>query len=39
MDADSATDGVHPTRKGYELMAPLAEAAIKKALAKKNETH
>jgi lysophospholipase L1-like esterase len=39
MDADLAKDGVHPTRKGYELMAPLAEAAIKKALAKKNETH
>lgn len=34
MDADLAKDGVHPTRKGYEIMAPLAEAAIKKALKK-----
>ncbi len=27
-------DGVHPNKKGYEIMAPLAEAAIKKALEK-----
>jgi Lysophospholipase L1 and related esterases len=27
-------DGVHPNKKGYDVMAPLAEAAIKKALAK-----
>lgn len=27
-----AGDGVHPTRQGYALMAPLAEAAIQKAL-------
>lgn len=27
-----ADDGVHPTRQGYELMEPLAEAAIQKAL-------
>ena len=27
-----AHDGVHPTRLGYELMAPLAKAAISKAL-------
>jgi len=32
MDADLAKDGVHPTKKGYEIMAPLAEAAIQKAL-------
>ncbi|RPD99885.1 acylhydrolase [Aureibaculum marinum] len=25
-------DGVHPNKKGYQFMAPLAEAAIKKAL-------
>jgi len=27
-------DGVHPNKKGYQVMAPLAEAAIKKALNK-----
>jgi lysophospholipase L1-like esterase len=27
-------DGLHPNPKGYEIMAPLAEAAIQKALAK-----
>lgn len=27
-------DGVHPNKQGYEIMAPLAEAAIKKALKK-----
>lgn len=27
-----SSDGVHPTAKGYEIMAPLAEATIKKAL-------
>jgi lysophospholipase L1-like esterase len=32
MDKDLAADGVHPTRKGYEIMAPLAEKAIQKAL-------
>ena len=26
-----ASDGVHPTEKGYALMAPLAEAAIRRA--------
>ena len=25
-------DGVHPNKKGYEVMAPLAENAIKSAL-------
>ena len=34
LDQDLAEDGVHPTRKGYEIMAPLAEAAIRKALAR-----
>ena len=32
LDTSLATDGVHPTLKGYEIMAPLAEEAIKKAL-------
>ncbi|NNF19084.1 MAG: acylhydrolase [Flavobacteriaceae bacterium] len=32
MDKSLATDGVHPTRAGYEIMAPLAKSAIKKAL-------
>jgi lysophospholipase L1-like esterase len=27
-----SSDGVHPTAKGYEVMAPLAEGAIAKAL-------
>lgn len=27
-----SSDGVHPTAKGYEIMTPLAEAAIKQAL-------
>ena len=29
---DLGSDGVHPNKKGYELMAPLAEKAIAKAL-------
>jgi lysophospholipase L1-like esterase len=29
---DMASDGVHPTEKGYAIMAPLAEAAIAEAL-------
>jgi lysophospholipase L1-like esterase len=32
LDQDLAEDGVHPTRKGYEIMAPIAESAIRKAL-------
>jgi len=36
MDEELAYDGVHPTKKGYELMAPLAEKAIKKALENEN---
>ncbi|MGB5228397.1 MAG: SGNH/GDSL hydrolase family protein [Eudoraea sp.] len=31
---DLGSDGVHPNKKGYELMAPLAEKAIAKALNK-----
>ena len=27
-----SNDGLHPNAKGYELMAPVAEAAIRKAL-------
>ena len=34
LDKTLATDEVHPTVKGYQMMAPLAEAAIEKALAK-----
>ena len=32
LDPDLAHDGVHPTKKGYEMMAPLAETAITEAL-------
>ncbi|MFL4596474.1 SGNH/GDSL hydrolase family protein [Stenotrophomonas maltophilia] len=32
LDPQLADDGVHPTTKGYAVMAPLAEAAIKRAL-------
>lgn len=32
MAPDIAEDGVHPTLKGYQIMAPLAEAAIATAL-------
>ncbi|MGF6419463.1 acyl-CoA thioesterase-1 [Stenotrophomonas sp. AN71] len=35
LDPQLADDGVHPTAKGYALMAPLAEAAVKRALAQK----
>jgi lysophospholipase L1-like esterase len=28
-----SSDHVHPTRAGYQVMAPVAEAAIKRALA------
>jgi lysophospholipase L1-like esterase len=34
LNEDLAHDGVHPTKKGYEMMAPLAEEAISKALRK-----
>jgi lysophospholipase L1-like esterase len=30
--SDLGSDGVHPNKKGYEIMAPLAKAAIEKAL-------
>jgi acyl-CoA thioesterase I len=32
LPATLSRDGVHPTHAGYEIMAPLAEAAIEKAL-------
>lgn len=32
MDPELAQDGVHPTKKGYEIMAPLAEKAISESL-------
>ena len=31
--ADLALDGVHPNKAGYAIMAPIADAAIRKALA------
>lgn len=34
MSPDIAGDGVHPTLKGYQIMAPLAEKAIAEALKK-----
>ncbi len=34
LNPDLAADGVHPTAKGYQLMAPLAERAIAAALAR-----
>ena len=34
LDQTLATDEVHPTEKGYQMMAPLAEAAIAQALEK-----
>jgi len=33
LDPELASDGVHPTAKGYAIMAPLAEKAIAEALA------
>ncbi|WP_265242576.1 SGNH/GDSL hydrolase family protein [Muriicola sp. Z0-33] len=32
LDEELAHDGVHPTKKGYEMMAPMAEDALKKVL-------
>lgn len=34
LDPELASDGVHPTAKGYAVMAPLAEKAIAEALAR-----
>ena len=34
LDPELATDGVHPTAKGYVVMSPLAEKAIAEALAR-----
>ncbi len=33
--AELSEDDLHPNAKGYAIMAPLAEAAIAKALAKR----
>ena len=37
LKADIANDGLHPNAKGYELMKPLVENAIKIALKKKQK--
>lgn len=37
LKADLADDGLHPNRKGYEMMKPLAEQAINQALKQKNK--
>ena len=37
LKADIANDGLHPNAKGYELIKPLAEAAIKTALKAKQK--
>jgi lysophospholipase L1-like esterase len=34
MRAELASDGVHPTKAGYDVMSPLAEKAIAQALRK-----
>jgi lysophospholipase L1-like esterase len=34
MKAQLASDGVHPTKAGYDIMSPLAETAIERALKK-----
>lgn len=35
MKAGLSSDGVHPTKEGYAIMRPLAEAAIARTLGKK----
>lgn len=37
LKADIANDGLHPNQKGYEIMRPLAENAIKTALKKQQK--
>lgn len=37
LKTDLANDGLHPNQKGYEIMKPLAENAIKTALKKKRK--
>ncbi|CAM0119317.1 SGNH/GDSL hydrolase family protein [Stenotrophomonas thermophila] len=37
LDPQLAEDGVHPTAKGYAVMAPLAEAAVKRALQQRSQ--
>ncbi len=39
LKADIANDGLHPNAKGYEIMKPLAENAIKIALKKKTKSY
>jgi lysophospholipase L1-like esterase len=34
LSPELASDGVHPTPAGYQIMAPMAEAAIQEALRK-----
>jgi len=34
---DLADDGLHPNAAGYKLMAPLAQAALEKALAQSDK--
>ncbi|MHC9418269.1 hypothetical protein ACYZX9_06700 [Sphingomonas citri] len=38
MRHDLTADGIHPLRAGYVLMAPVAEAAIRRALGEKTRT-
>ena len=38
LKAEIADDGLHPNAKGYEIMKPLAEEAIKTALKKKQKS-
>jgi lysophospholipase L1-like esterase len=37
MRRELAEDGLHPNKAGYAIMAPLAQAAIDKALASKGD--
>lgn len=37
LDPELAEDGVHPTKAGYRIMSPLAEAAIQKVLSEGGE--
>lgn len=39
LNADFAKDGVHPTRAGYEVMAPIAQKAIARALTRWNNNN
>jgi lysophospholipase L1-like esterase len=37
LKAEIADDGLHPNKAGYQIMAPLAEAAIQRALKSKGK--